>query len=287
MKVMMIGAHPDDCEWYGCGTALKYLQAGHEVRFLSVCNGSGGHHEMSKAQIVERRRKEIDAVEKIMGITYDVWDNDDCEVMADLENRKRLVRYIREYKPDIIFTHRTNDYHADHRNTALLVQDSAYLLIVPNFCPDVLPLMKEPVIMYFYDNFNNPKFEPDVVIPTDDVIDVKFEVLNCHVSQVYEWLPFTLGKLEQVPVTGKERQAWLREPRVPRNGKLLTEADLESIELNSTSEYVEAIAAVKYREKLVERYGEKAHNILFAEAFQASEYGAPLTKENMGYYFPI
>jgi len=93
--------------------------------------------------------------------------------------------------------------------------------------------------------------------------------------------------LEQVPVTGKERQAWLREPRVPRNGKLLTEADLESIELNSTSEYVEAIAAVKYREKLVERYGEKAHNILFAEAFQASEYGAPLTKENMGYYFPI
>ena len=148
-------------------------------------------------------------------------------------------------------------------------------------------IVKNGIIMYFYDNFNNPKFEPDIVIPTDDVIDVKFEVLNCHVSQVYEWLPFTLDKLEQVPVTEKERQAWLREPCVPRNGSLLTEADLENIVLNSTGEYVEAVAAVKYRKKLVERYGEVACNILFAEAFQASEYGAPLKKENIDYYFPF
>lgn len=287
MKVLMIGAHPDDSEWYGGGTALKYIKEGHEVRFLSVCNGSGGHHKMSRPEIVARRRKEADAVMELTGITYDIWDNDDCEVMADLENRERMVRYIREYGPDIIFTHRTNDYHADHRNTALLVQDSAYLLLVPNFCPDSPPLLREPVIMFFYDNFNNPKFVPDVVIPTDNVIDDKFKILNCHVSQVYEWLPFTLGTLEQVPTNLEERLAWLREPCVPRNGKLLTEADLKSLDTSSTGEYVEAVAAVKYREMLIERYGESARNILFAEAFQASEYGAALTKENIVYYFPF
>ena len=114
LKILMIGAHLDDNDFRGGGIALKYIALGHEVRFLSVTNGSGGHHVLPGPEIAARRRKEADAVEALTGIKYDIWNNEDCELMADLENRKHMVRYIREYNPDIIFTHRTNDYHADH-----------------------------------------------------------------------------------------------------------------------------------------------------------------------------
>lgn len=286
LNVLMIGAHPDDNDFRCGGTAVKYIQHGHRVRSLSVCDGSGGHQSMSPEEIRVRRRKEADAVAAVSGIEYDIWDIPDCEVMASLENRKRLVRYIREFQPDIIFTHRTNDYHADHRNVALLVQDASYLLIVPNFCPEVPALRKTPVIMYFYDSFQEPPFRPDVIIPTDDVIDKKYELIHCYTSQVYEWLPFTQGVLEQVPKDEAERKAWLRKPLVPRN-RLLSEADLNIFKPSNNSEYREATPAVKYREKIVEQYGEQARNTLFAEAFQVSEYGMALTDENKKRFFPF
>ncbi|NLC43071.1 MAG: PIG-L family deacetylase [Clostridiales bacterium] len=287
LKVLMIGAHMDDNDFRGGGTALKYIKDGHSVRFLSVCNGSGGHHELSAPEVAAIRRKEADAVADLTGIEYDVWDIEDCEIIANLENRKRMVRYIRQYKPDIIFTHRTNDYHADHRNTALLVQDASYLLIVPNFCPDVAALIHTPVIMHFYDRFKNPVFNPDVIIPIDDVIDEKYEMINCHVSQVYEWLPFTNGVLDQVPTDPEERLDWLRKPLVPRDGTQLTEADLNRFIASNNSEYREATPVIKYRDKIIERYGDLAKDILFAEAFEVSEYGNPLTKENEKMLFPF
>lgn len=281
MNILMIGAHPDDNDFRCGGSALKFIEQGHNVRFLSVCDGSGGHHSMSPEEIRLRRKKEADRVAEISKIEYDIWDIPDCEVMADLETRKRIVRYIRRYKPDIIFTHRSNDYHADHRNVALLVQDASYLLVVPNFCPDVAALRRVPVIMYFYDKFKNPSLKPDVVVSIDDKIDKKYEMMNCHESQVYEWLPYVNGVLDDVPENPEERLEWLRSPRVPRDGTLLKEEDLNIFIKSNNSEYREATPAVKYRDKLVERYGEKGKTVLFAEAYEVSEYGSPLTDEIM------
>ncbi len=287
-KVLMIGAHLDDCDFEGGGTALRYIEKGFEVRFLSLCNGSGGHHKMGAEEIVALRKQESENVMALTGITYDVWsDVNDCEIMADLENRKRLIRYIRNYNPDIIFTHRLNDYHADHRNTALLVQDASYLLIVPNFCPETTPMRRMPVIMYFHDNFTEPLFKPNVIVPTDCVIEKKYQMYNCYVSQVYEWLPYTDCVEDEVPKDPKERLSWLHCPCVPRDGTLLTVSDLDIPKRpSSASEYREATCAVKYRDLLVHQYGEEARNTLFAEAFQMSEYGTPLTKENIKELFP-
>lgn len=286
LKVLMIGAHLDDNDFCGGGTALKYLERGHSVRFLSIANGSGGHHVLSPKEIAARRYKEAQAVAALTGLEYDVWDIEDCEVMADLATRKRLVRYIREYNPDIIFTHRTNDYHADHRNAAILVQDASYLVIVPNFCPEV-PAMKEmPVIMFFRDKFKNPPFTPDVVVDIDDVMEKKFEMFNCHVSQVYEWLPYTYGYLDQVPAGEAERFEWLKSPRVPRD-RVLSLEELTERRETKHCEYKEALYAAKYRDLLIKRYGEAGKKVIFAEAFETSEYGSQLTKENKDVLFPF
>lgn len=286
LKVMMIGAHLDDNDFCGGGTALQYLKAGAKVRFLSVCNGCGGHHVHTPEEIAKRRYQEAQNVAKLTGLEYDVWDIPDCELVADLETRKRMVRYIREFNPDIIFTHRTNDYHADHRATGILVQDASYLLIVPNFCADAPAMKKMPVIMYFADPFQNPPFKPEVVIATDSVIDKKYEMYNCHVSQIYEWLPYTYGELDQVPQDEKERLEWYRSPRVPRDKPLPLEVLLTNKSENY-NEYVEALPATKYRELLLKRYGEAGQNVLFAEAFETSEYGLKTTEELIKLLFPF
>ena len=133
MNILMIGAHPDDCDLRCSGLASLYVQAGHRVRFLSMCDGSGGHQTMNRNEIAARRWGETREAAKVIGIEYDVWNIPDCEIQSDLPTRERLIRYIRAFRPDVVFCHRTNDYHADHRASGLLVQEASYLLIVPNY----------------------------------------------------------------------------------------------------------------------------------------------------------
>lgn len=287
LKVLMIGAHPDDCDICGGGLALKYAAAGHTVRFLSVCNGCGGHHKMKPEEVAERRHGETQAVAALAGITYDVWEIPDCEVIADLETRKRLICYIREFNPDIIFTHRTNDYHADHRNAGILVQDASYLLTVPNLCPEVPAMRFMPVIMFFRDSFKNPPFVPDIIVDIDDVIDKKYELWNCHVSQFYEWLPYTYGIENEVPADEKERLEWIHHPRVPRDKPLCANALRAMKNPMCHCEPKEALYAATYRKLLKKRYGKAGKKTIFAEVYECSEYGTKLNEENTKVLFPF
>ena len=287
LKILMIGAHPDDPDGCGGGAAIRYVARGHEVRFLSVSDGGAGHQSMAPAPLVARRRKEADAVASLIGITYDVWDIPDGEVEANLENRRRMIRYIREYAPDLVITHRTNDYHADHRNVALLVQDASYLLTVPNICPDTPIMPQMPVIAFFADRFKNPPFRADVVVPIDDVVDQKYEVLRAHVSQYFEWLPFNKGTLDTVPEGDAARAEWFRTPRIPRD-RVLTPADLAiGVVPSNHCEYRMARAAVLYRDVLRAQYGDAADKVLFAEAFEISEYGKQPQKAELAELFPL
>jgi len=287
LRVLMIGAHPDDCDFECGGLALLYAQAGHQVKFLSLCNGCGGHHEMTPADVARRRYGETQAVAKLAGLEYEVWDIPDCELIADLETRKRLIRTIRAYDPHLVFIHRPNDYHTDHRNASLLVQDASYLLTVPNFVPEAPAMRRMPVILHSYDRFRNPPFVPDVVVDIDSVIEKKFDMMHCHVSQVYEWLPYTREQLEQIPADPADRLEWLHGKRIDRSQPPLPLEVLQAANDGNHHEYREAIVAGLYRDKLIERYGERGRRIHFAEAFSVSEYGKPLTKALEAELFPF
>ena len=283
MKILMIGAHPDDCDYYGSGLAAKYVRAGHTVKFLSICNGCGGHHEMDPNAIAGRRFYEIQEAAKVIGITYDVWDIPDCTAENDLRTRERIICYIRAFCPDLIITHRTNDYHADHRAAGLLVQDASYLLIVPNYCPQSPAMRRMPVIAFFGDNFQNPPFRPDIVIETDEEAELKFQMADKHVSQVYEWLPYTHEDLETVPTDPKARFEWLKGAPVTED---MTDEEILALDGNYAKRF--AIPAALYRKELIARYGEeKGKKVRFAESYEISEYGAPLTPELAKKLFPF
>jgi LmbE family N-acetylglucosaminyl deacetylase len=267
LRILVIGAHPDDCEIKAAGLAAKFSKMGHKVKFVSATNGDTGHYSMGGAQLAQRRSQETKKAGELIGIENEVLDIHNNGLEADISTREIFIRLIREFNPDIIITHRLNDYHPDHRRTAMLVQDSSYAIRIPNVCPLTPYMTHTPVILYMQDNFQKPTpFAPDVVIDIDDVIDTKTAMLDCHVSQVYEWLPWMDGYLDKIPDDPQERIKWLKGNLKTRQGN------------------IDGLV----KDKLYELYGdEHAKNVKWVEAFEISEYGAKLPKDKIPHYFPF
>jgi LmbE family N-acetylglucosaminyl deacetylase len=267
LHILALGAHPDDADLKAGGCASLWAKAGHRVKFVSVTDGGAGHQTMRRPALSDRRRAEARAAGAVIGVEYDVLERPDGELLPTLAARLELIRLIRSFVPDLILTHRPNDYHPDHRYTSILVQDAAYMVTVPAICPDVPHLERNPVIAYFSDDFKKPApFQPDVVVDIGGEVDRIVDMCHQHVSQFYEWLPFNGGYLDQVPAGDAERRAWLGE-RVRKRLRPLAD---------------------RCRTKLVESYGAvKGSKIEFVEAFEASEYGAPLDAAARQRLFPF
>lgn len=264
INVVVIGAHPDDCDIDAGGTAILFSKMGHNVLFVSLTNGDAGHHEMGGGALAKRRMNEAKEAGKRFGVEYEVLDNHDGELLPTLENRKAVIRLIRKWNADVVISHRPNDYHPDHRNASIIVQDAAYMVIVPNVAPDVEPLKKNPVFLYSHDGFQKPTpFSPDIVVDITNVLDEKIYAMAAHESQFFEWLPWTSDRLNEVPETEKDRLKWLKNWRKP-----------------SISE--------EMRKSLVKWYGQKkATKIKFAEAFEICEYGRKPSEEEIRKLFPM
>ena len=267
VRILVFGAHPDDCDVKVGGFAIKHTQLGNIVKFVSLTNGDTGHYKIGGGPLARRRYKEAQKSAKIAHIEYEIYDIHNGQLLPTLENRWRIVKEIRKFQADLILTHRPNDYHPDHRYTSQLVQDAAYTVTIPNVCALTPHLTKNPVIAYVSDNFKKPyPFSPEIVVNIDDVIDKKFDMLNCHESQFYEWLPYNKNILEQVPENPDERKIWLKNQWGPKFQEI----------------------ANKYRKQLKKRYGEKVGSkIIYAEAFEICEYGRKPSKEDRETLFPF
>jgi LmbE family N-acetylglucosaminyl deacetylase len=264
LRILAIGAHPDDCDIQFGGTAAKLARAGHRVKFLSLTNGDAGHQTIGGAALAKRRFLETQESARRLGIAeYQVLDNHDGELMPTLEVRRQVIRAIREWKADIVLAPRPNDYHPDHRYTGVLVQDAAYMVVVPNVVSDTAALENNPIFLYYEDSFQKPApFRPDVVVSIDSVWDQKVHALDAQVSQFYEWLPWVDHQLESVPKDPKAREAWLAQAW--RHN--LTEAE---------------------RKTLQEELGDAGANVKHAEAFELCEYGRRPTIAELRAMFPL
>src|SRR5512134_1409931 len=213
LRVIVFGAHPDDCDLDAGGSAILWAQKGHAVKFVSLTNGDAGHQSEGGGALAKRRRLEAQEAGRRFGIAeYEVLDNHDGELEPTLEVRREVIRRIRRWNADLVIAPRPNDYHPDHRNTGLVLQDTAYMVVVPNVAPDTPPLRRNPVYMYSQDHFQRPNpFRPDVAVAIDSVIDRKIRAMDAHVSQFYEWLPWVDGSLDKVPKEPKARLAWLQQ----------------------------------------------------------------------------
>src|SRR5579872_1968159 len=259
VRVIAFGAHPDDCDLGAGGLAAKYAALGYKVKFVSLTNGDAGHQIQGGEELAKRRRAEAQEAGRRIGIEYEVLDSHDGKLLPTLDVREQVIREIRQWKADIVIAPRSNDYHPDHRYTGVLVQDASYMVIVPNLVKDTPALRRNPVFLYYSDHFMRPQpFHPDIVVSIDDVFDKKIDMLDAHVSQFYEWLPWTVGKLDEVPKDAIDRKKWLAtQPDANRKG------------------------TPEWREVLEKRYGAEAAQIQHVEAFEITEYGRQPTEDEI------
>lgn len=270
LRIIVFGAHPDDAEFKAGGTAALWAKQGHHVKLVSVTNGDIGHWQMAGGPLAQRRTAEAANADKVLGAASEVLDIHDGELEPTLENRRTITRLIRQWKADIVIAHRPWDYHPDHRYVGVLVQDAAYMVTVPFFCPDTPPLTKNPVFLYSSDRFQKPyPFRADIAVAVDDVFEQKLNAIHELESQVYEG--GANGSEEFVrdvpPASAPDlRKAWLRERWESRQGG---EAD-------------------RYRNALNKWYGpERGQQVKFAEAFEICEYGRQPTDEEIKQLFPF
>jgi len=264
INIIVFGAHPDDPD-SDAGTAIKFAEMGHNVMFVSLTNGDAGHQSMGGGALAKIRRAEAAEAGRRYGIKkYITLDNHDGELMPTLEVRLQVIRLIREWNADIVIGPRPNDYHPDHRYTGVLLQDAAYMVIVPNIAPDTPPLKKNPVFLYTRDHFQKPNpFNPEIAVDISDVYEKKIYGMAAHESQFFDWLPWTVGRLDEVPQDPEERLTWL--------------AKTWSDEITP-----------EVRESLVKWYGrEKADRVSHAETFEICEYGKRPSEEEIMRLFPM
>src|SRR5262245_46036747 len=163
LRIIAFGAHPDDCELSAGGTAAMWAAKGHHVKFASVTNGDIGHWRVAGGPLATRRKKEVEEASKVPLPTVEVMDNHDGELTPTPENRRAIIRLIRDCKADIVLSPRPNDYHPDHRYAGILVQDAAYMVTVPFICPETPPMKNNPIFMYYTDRFMKPNpSQPDI-----------------------------------------------------------------------------------------------------------------------------
>jgi len=266
IRVLVLGAHPDDPEYHSGGLAAAHCERGNLVKLVSVTNGAAGHHQRAPQALAALRREEARAAGEVLGVDYVTWDFPDGALEPSLEVRHKIIAEIRSFRPDLVLTHRPNDYHPDHRAVGQAVQDASYMVTVPHVVPEVPALIRDPVVAYMPDLFTRPyPLQPDVVLDITPQLDVIVAMLACQESQVYEWLPYISGTLEQVPEAPEQRLTWLKEAiRAHIRGR-----------------------ADRFRQTLCERFGEERGQALeLIEVYEISEYAAALTEQRRQDLFP-
>jgi LmbE family N-acetylglucosaminyl deacetylase len=268
VRVICFGAHPDDCELKAAGVAALWAEKGHKVKFVSVTNGDAGHWRQSGPELARRRKAEVEACARVLGIETQVLDIPDGELEPTLANRKAITRLIREWNADVVIAPRPNDYHPDHRYTGVLVQDSAFMVGVPKFLPDVPALKANPVFLFYSDGFKRPTpFRADVVVGIDAAVEKKAACIEKLESQFYEG--GALGNAGLLPADAAGQAKRREQVRAAYLGRARQVADA-------------------HREKLAEFYGAAgAKGVVHAEAFEVCEYGRQPTAEELRRLFPF
>jgi LmbE family N-acetylglucosaminyl deacetylase len=271
LRIIIFGAHPDDAEYKGGGTAAKWAKLGHHVKLVSVTNGDIGHWNMAGGPLAQRRTAEAHEAAKRLGVTSQVLDIHDGELLPTLENRRLITKVIREWQADIVIAHRPWDYHPDHRYVGILVQDAAFMVTVPYFCPDTPWLKRNPAFLFSSDGFQRPyPFRADIAVSVDDVFEQKIDAIHELVSQAYEGGASGSAEFVRTEVPPENdlpaRRKWLKDRWSQRQSR---EAD-------------------RFRDTLVRLYGEeRGKAVKFAEAFEICEYGRQPTPAEIRELFPF
>jgi LmbE family N-acetylglucosaminyl deacetylase len=187
VRVLAVGAHPDDLEILCGGTLARYVQEGHEVVMCHASRGDRGSFVHTSEEIARIRGEEARRAAEIAGAEYVTLGFSDSEILAsDREQRRAVVDLVRDARPDVIITHYPSDYMSDHDEISKLVFDCSFHATLPLFETGkphhslVTPILYMETVMGI-------GFLPTEYVDVSATIETKVAMLEAHQSQL-TWL---------------------------------------------------------------------------------------------------
>ena len=187
MNVLAIGCHPDDIEIVCAGTLAKCAARGDNVTVCHVANGNLGHEVILPDELMKMRKLEAEKAGALAGIQVVSCDVGDLMVYEGSKQQRDLVTdVIRTAQPDVIITHSPNDYMPDHVAVSRLVFDATFTASVPHYKTEI-PGKTGITPLYYMDTLAGVNFIPTEYVDISEFIDLKMNMLECHVSQM-KWM---------------------------------------------------------------------------------------------------
>ncbi|MBS1253935.1 MAG: N-acetyl-alpha-D-glucosaminyl L-malate deacetylase 1 [Anaerolineales bacterium] len=186
MRVLAVGAHPDDLEILCAGTLARYVAQGHDVIMAHASRGDKGHGEIPHPEVGETRDREAEAAADVIGAESMSLGFLDGEIYVNDDSMRRVVDMIRVAKPDLIITHHPDDYHGDHSALTKLVLDASFLATVPYYVTSEPAHPVTPPV-YFMDTLAGIDFTPTDYVDITEMLELKKEAMAQHDSQI-TWL---------------------------------------------------------------------------------------------------
>jgi len=186
MRILAVGAHPDDLEILCGGTLARFAEEGHKVVMAHACRGDKGHFEIPPDELSRIRDEEAKAAARIIGAESICLGIGDLELQIERESLMRFVELIRRTRPDVIITHDPKDYMPDHVVTSRLVFDASFVATLPHTKTEH-PHHEKITPIYHMDTLAGVNFEPSEYVDITDVMAKKLDMMRKHASQV-EWL---------------------------------------------------------------------------------------------------
>lgn len=184
MRVLAIGAHPDDVEIACSGTLAKCVKRGDKVIVCHVSTGNLGHVVIPPDELKVMRAAEAKRAGQLAGIEVISAGFDDLDIFdGNRSSRDRIVEVIQYAQPDFIITHNPDDYMPDHTAVSRLVFDASFAATLPNY-PTEAKRAAQLVPIYYMDTLAGVGFEPTEYVDISEEIDLKIRMLCCHESQI-------------------------------------------------------------------------------------------------------
>jgi N-acetylglucosamine malate deacetylase 1 len=187
VKVLAVGAHPDDLEILCGGTLARFVREGHEVVMCHASLGDRGSFVHTSDEIAAIRAGEARRAAEVCGARHTTLGLHDAEISAaDPAQRRLVVDLVRDTQPDLIITHSPRDYMGDHNEVSKLVFECSFHATLP-LLETGRPHQRGVMPIYFMDTLMGLGFQPSEYVDVSGVMETKAAMLEAHQSQL-TWL---------------------------------------------------------------------------------------------------
>lgn len=178
VDVLAVGAHPDDVELGIGGILHKLASHGYSVAILDLTRG-----EMSSRGTVEERAAEAAEAARILGVARrENAGLPDSGVANTQEYQRRVIPYVRAFRPRMLMATMARDRHPDHHRAHELVRDAAYFAGLARIDTGQAPY--RPSVVYYYHPYYEDS-QPTLVVDISDHFEAKMASLRAHASQFH------------------------------------------------------------------------------------------------------